>query len=174
MLQVKSGQTRHLGLLYERYKKKLFGYFYNMNRDQSLSEDLVQNTFERVLKYKHTYKEENHFMAWLFQIARNVNNDHGRSLKRHRVEEMSTERHDVGKADDLDHKMDMQAHAVMLHKALDRLPEEKKELLVLSKLKELKHKEVAAIVGSTEGGVRTKVHRAMNDLKTVFLQMQKG
>ena len=61
MLQVKAGEVQKLGLLYERYKKRLFGFFYQMNKDASLSEDLVQNVFIKILKYKHTYTEESKF-----------------------------------------------------------------------------------------------------------------
>ena len=72
MLKVKSGESHTLGLLYERYKKRLFGFFYQMSKDASLSEDLVQNVFIRVMKYKHTYTEESNFLSWIFRIARNV------------------------------------------------------------------------------------------------------
>lgn len=72
MLNVKAGESHTLGLLYERYKKRLFGFFYQMCKDANLSEDLVQNVFIRVLKYKHTYNEESNFLSWLFRIARNV------------------------------------------------------------------------------------------------------
>jgi len=43
MLKVKSGDLDKLGLLYERHEKRFFGFFYNMNNNASLSEDLVQN-----------------------------------------------------------------------------------------------------------------------------------
>ncbi len=61
MLKVKSGDLDKLGLLYERHKKRLFGFFYKMNSDASLSEDLVQNVFVRMLKYKHTFTGEGSF-----------------------------------------------------------------------------------------------------------------
>ena len=50
MLSVKEGEIQKLGLLYERYKKRLFGFFFQMNKDANLSEDLVQNVFVKILK----------------------------------------------------------------------------------------------------------------------------
>jgi RNA polymerase sigma factor (sigma-70 family) len=56
---------------------------------------------------------------------------------------------------------------------MNLLNPEKKELLVLSKFKELKYKEVGEIIGCTEGNARIKVHRALNDLKNIFLTLEK-
>ena len=61
----------------------------------------------------------------------------------------------------------------ILKKALNLLSPEKKEIIVLSKLKELKYKEVGEIVGCSEGNARIKVHRAINELKSIFLTLEK-
>src|SRR5690348_11487914 len=76
MLRVRDGETDTLGLLFERYKRPLYGFFYGMNRDSELSEDLVQNVFFRILKYRYLFRGEGDFKTWMFHIARNVNNDH--------------------------------------------------------------------------------------------------
>ena len=81
MLKVKDGNLDKLGLLFERYKKPLFGFFYNMNKDAELSEDLVQNVFLRILKYRYLFRGEGDFKTWMFHIARNVMNDHYRKNK---------------------------------------------------------------------------------------------
>ena len=65
MLKVKDGDLDRLGLLFERYKKPLFGFFYGMNKDAELSEDLVQNVFFRVLKYTHCLSASPNFSAFL-------------------------------------------------------------------------------------------------------------
>ena len=58
MIKVKDGDLEKLGLLFERYKKPLFGFFYGMNRDADLCEDLVQNVFMRILKYRYLFRGE--------------------------------------------------------------------------------------------------------------------
>ena len=83
MLDVKAGNIAKLGLLYERHKKRLFSFFYNMNSNSELSEDLVQSVFERMLKYKHTFTTESNFIGWMFQIARNSNYDHFKKTHSH-------------------------------------------------------------------------------------------
>ncbi len=174
MLKVKSGETFRLGLLYERYKKRLFGFFFQMNRDASLSEDLVQNVFIRVLKYKHTYTEDSTFVTWVFQIARNLCYDNYKKATNNRHKDIDEIEHVVVTSEgNIEQKITKEEHVKVLKEALKYLPTEKRELLILSKFKELKYKEVGEIIGCSEGAARTKVHRAMNDLKNIFLTLEK-
>ncbi len=169
MLKVKSGELDALGLLYERYKKRLFGYFYQLNRDPWLCEDMVQNVFVRILKYKGSYTDENKFLPWLFQIARNVNNDHFKRNKK--IPEAGIlPKYEIS---DLSFDPTMEENKKLLQEAINKLSPEKKELVVLSKIQELKYRDVADIVGSTEGAVRTKVHRILQELKEIFIELDK-
>jgi DNA-directed RNA polymerase specialized sigma24 family protein len=61
MIKVRDGDLARLGLLFERYKKPLYGFFYGLNRNQDLSEDLVQNTFFRIMKYRHLFRGDGDF-----------------------------------------------------------------------------------------------------------------
>lgn len=173
MLRVKAGETQKLGLLYERYKKRLFGFFYQMNKDASLSEDLVQNVFMKILKYKHTYTEESKFIVWLFQIARNTSYDSFKKSKKYMHRDIDDVGYVISSGEDAQETMIDRENTVTLRKAMALLSPEKKEVIVLSKLKELKYKEVGEILGCTEGNARIKVHRAINDLKGIFLTLEK-
>jgi RNA polymerase sigma-70 factor (ECF subfamily) len=173
MLKVKMGETFRLGLLYERYKKRLFGFFFQMNRDASLSEDLVQNVFIRILKYKHTYTEDSKFVTWIFQIARNTNYDNYKKDKKNRHRDIDEIEYCVTTSETIESKITKSESISTLQMALNHLSAEKKELLVLSKFRELKYKEVGEIIGCSEGAARTKVHRALNELKEVFLTLEK-
>lgn len=172
MLKVKEGDVQKLGLLYERYKKRLFGFFYQMNKDASLSEDLVQNVFMKILKYKHTYTEESKFVVWLFQIARNANYDSFKKNKKHMHKDIDDVGYSLNASDDIDGTIIKNENVVTLKKAINLLSPEKKEFIILSKFKELKYKEVGEIMGCTEGNARIKVHRALNDLKGIFLTLE--
>lgn len=174
MKKVKAGDLDKMGLLYERHKKRLFGFFYNMNRNPSVSEDLVQNVFIRMIKYKHTFTGEGSFMAWMFTTARNVNHDHFNKIKKSYDErELSSVEYKI----ESDMKTDMtiaeNENEILLQRALNQLDSEKREVLVLSKLKEIKFSEVGEIMGCSEGAAKVKAHRALKELRSVFLQMQK-
>lgn len=173
MMKVKSGDLDKLGLLYERHKKKLFGFFYNMGNNPSVSEDLVQNVFVRILKYRQSYSGEGPFTAWMFSMARNVNYDHHKKVSREGVSwGISPEDVEKGTGDYLNEEMDYQGDSLLLNRALGLLSSDKREILLLSKYRELKFQEIGEILGCTEGAAKVRVHRALKDLKTIFLQLE--
>lgn len=173
MKKVKAGDLDKMGLLYERHKKRLFGFFYNTNHNASISEDLVQNVFIRMIKYKHTYTGEGSFLAWMFTTARNVNYDHFNANKSaYNERELSTVAHKMTTDSTADNAMDRDENQQLLRSALNKLDSDKREVLVLSKLKGIKFSEVGQIMGCSEGAAKVKAHRALKELRTVYLQMQ--
>src|SRR6476661_8834156 len=147
MLQVKAGQVDKMGLLFERYHRPLFGFFYHLTGNAEASEDLVQTAFYRMLKYRHTYTGEGEFRTWMYHLARNAAAD--ASLQR---------------AQDVD----------LLHQAMGRLSAEQREVLVLSRFQELKYEQIAQLLNTTEGAVKVRVHRALNQLKGIYLKLENG
>ena len=173
MLQVKSGNLEQMGLLYERYKKWLYNFFYQMNKDQNLCEDLVHNVFMRVIKYKHTYSEQHQFVTWLFKIARNENNTyHTRQAKKNRSVSLDEVQERASDLDNADHKMEVKEQINKLNQVIQGLPKDKREIIELSKIKQLKYKEIGRILGCSEEAARTRSHRALHELKSHFLAQQ--
>src|SRR5579862_4164975 len=81
MAQVRSGEVSKLAVLFERHHRSLFRYFVSLNRDRELSEDLVQDVFFRILRYRASYDPTRAFSAWMYQIARRASLDRGRERK---------------------------------------------------------------------------------------------
>ena len=173
MEKVRDGDLDRLGLLFERYKRPLYGFFYGMNKDQELSEDLVQNTFFRILKYRHLFRGEGDFKTWMFHIARNVSNDHYRKNKIKLKESVEKWQERLGHDDNRSEEMQHSEEQQMLSIALDKLPDDKKEVLLLSKFQDKKYKEIGEILGCSEGAVKVKVFRALQELKAVYRQLEK-
>src|SRR5687767_9739987 len=173
MIKVRDGDPDKLGLLFERYKRPLYGFFYGMNRHQEVSEDLVQNTFFRILKYKHLFRGEGDFRTWMFHIARNVSHDHYRKDKIKAKDPIENWQERLisfeGRATDIEHLEEHQ----MLSLAMEKLPPEKREVLLLSKYQEKKYKEIGEILGCSEGAVKVKVFRALQELKAVYSELEK-
>jgi len=173
MKKVKKGDLDKMGLLYERHKRRLFGFFYNMHGNSSLSEDLVQNVFVRMMKYKHTFTGEGSFVAWMFTTARNVNYDYLKKNKRaYNEREFSTEEYKIEGDDSIESQMEKNDDQNLLKIALNQLDVQKREVLILSKFKEVKFSEIGRILGCSEGAAKVKAHRALKELRTVFLQLQ--
>src|SRR3982750_4639712 len=75
MGQVSSGEVSQMAILFERHHRALFRYVVSMNRNRGLAEDLVQDVFFRMLRYRTTYDPAQSFTAWMYQIARNAGVD---------------------------------------------------------------------------------------------------
>lgn len=165
MMSVKEGELDKLALLFERYNRSLFRFFYRMTSDGPLSEDLVQSVFERMLKYRSTYTGSGTFTTWMFSIARNALIDHYRKNKRHNdTVDLDEER--IGF--DPPEYVEMDEHTrrkKILEKALNKLDPEKKEVVLLSRYEGLKYSEIAEIQNVTESAIKVRMFRAMNDLK---------
>ena len=169
MLKVKAGDLDKMGLLFERHHRQLFGFLFHMTHERELSEDLAQNVFYRMLKYRHTFSGEGEFKTWMYHLARNVVNDHGRSLKRNirhlDVEEFAEK---IGGGQAADMPLHKKQEPASLQRAMLKLNEESREILVLSKFQELRYHEIARILDITEGAVKVRVLRAINQLKNIF------
>ena len=168
MSQVRSGVGEMLGLLFERYQTPLFNFYLKLTGDRAASEDLVQEVFFRILKYRQSYRTETPFRAWMYQIARNARVDY---LRRRRPEtswepEMSPA---VAPAD----TAQQSEETALLYRALLRMPEEKREILVLSRFQDLKYEEIARLLDCETGTVKTRVHRALQELRENFHQLQR-
>jgi RNA polymerase sigma factor (sigma-70 family) len=170
MLQVKEGRTSCLGLLFERYHKPLYAFYFRLTRDAELSEDLTQTVFYRMLKYKHTFLGKGAFTAWMFHMARNILADHWRKNKREGQRDGLTEVEN-SLQNSYTTATDREEEVELLQLALQRMSADKRELLELSKFQGLKYKEIADMLESTENNIRVKVFRAVQELKTIYAQL---
>ena len=169
MVAVQRGDVDHLGVLFERYHRPLFAFFARMTRDRVVSEDLVQEVFLRVLRFRQTYRPGSQFRTWLYQIARNLCHDRLRGSEREApIDEMHEVIMPVQPEDDA---LDRSQQARLLRQALADLPPARREVLVLSRFQDLKYEQVAAVLGCEVGAVKVRVHRALKELRQRYLTL---
>lgn len=171
MVKVQSGESDKLGLLYQRYRKILFAYFYRLTSKAATSEDLVQNVFHRILIYWKQFRNQGKFSSWMFSIAHNVFIDSLRKEKRTEYHENMSkwDSPDDYRVDDQIEKSEQQE---MLKIAISQLSAEQREPLILSRYHELKYKEVAKILNCSEGNVKVRIFRAITNLKKICAKME--
>ena len=170
MLKVKAGDLDKMGLLFERYHRPLFGFLYHTTGQVAHSEDLVQTVFYRMLKYRHTFTGEGEFRTWMFHLARNVVNDAAKKNQRMVYEADITPRSErTISTPAADVQLETKQESEVLHQALAKLSPDHREVLILSRFQELSYQEIAEILKTSEGNIKVKVHRAMKELKSIFL-----
>lgn len=169
-MEVKKGNTECLGILYERYKRILFTFFYHLNHDKELSEDLVQNVFMRIMKYRGTYTSTGTFKSWIFHISRNVHADHYRKNSKY-ADMMVSGQNDATETELPLFSEEQDLEEQVLERAFSQLDQDKREILLLSKYQNRKYKEISEILDCTEGAVKVKVHRALQALKEKYQEV---
>lgn len=169
MLQVRDGAGETLGVLFDRYQTPLFNFYAKLTGDRGLSEDLVQEVFLRILRYRQSYRPGTPFRAWIYQIARNARVDHFRKTRPQT--ELDPE---IAAPPPPFDPAERQEESLLLHRALTQMPEEKKEILILARFQELKYDEIARLIGCEVATVRVRVHRALQELRQIFRQLESG
>lgn len=170
MSEVRAGDVARLELLFDRHQPGLVRYFLYLTGNKTLSEDLAQDSFYRILKYRHTYQPGANFRAWLYQIGRNVYSDH---LGKHKGEvPMPEEAVEIrGSQMPQDREVQKRQEAALVRQALAALPGEKREVLILSRFQEMKYEEIARVLECEVGTVKVRVYRAMRELSDRFFAL---
>lgn len=174
MRTVRDGDVEALATLFERHHRALFHFFAQMTGGRETAEDLVQDVFFRMLKYRHTYSPDGRFVAWMYQIARNAYTDHQRKRRFERPMKEGPEHRETESADPaprIDHRLEQGQDVALLRRAFDRLPADKREILVLSRYQNLKYEEIAEILECEVGAVKVRVFRAVRLLSDIFYRL---
>jgi RNA polymerase sigma factor (sigma-70 family) len=174
MLAVRAGEVRRLGELFERYHKPLYGFFVRLTNQPSASEDLVQIVFYRILKYRHTYRDEGKFSAWIYHLARKVAADH---FRKHARTPTPADPIDFQDQPDQEPAPDAQADTsddlALMRRALARVSHEHREVLVLARLQHLNHQEIARLLDCSVGAVKVRAHRALKELREIYFKIRR-
>lgn len=170
MEEVKNGKVEKLAVLFERHHVRLFNFFLRLTGNRDTSEDLVQEVFSRILKYRSTYKGESKFTTWMYQIGRNAHIDF---LRKKKEEYPLDEQWDdaVSHEPTPSEKLEMGEEAALMREALSKLPLKKREVLVLSRYQNMKYKDIAELFGCQIGTVKAHVHRAIKELGKIYFDL---
>ena len=164
----RGGDAEAFGLLYDHYHASIYRFVYYRVGSVALAEDLVSETFFRALRSMHSFRwQGKDFGAWLMTIARNLTTDHfkaGRTRLEYATEDMSLHE---GSTESRESPEETALAAVtnqILLAALQELPHEQQECLIMRFLQGLSIAETAKVLGRTEGAVKQLQLRAVRNL----------
>lgn len=162
--RAKAGDSEGLHYLYVRYADDILRYVTGFVRDQHEAEDITQNVFAKLMKAIQKYKQrEVPFDAWIFRVARNAALDHLRARRAIPTDEVRLV--DTGRAQtELD-------RGRALRQALERLPEDQREVLVLRHIIGLSPVEIAGTLKRSESSVHGLHHRGRRSLRASLIEL---
>ena len=158
------------GELVVLYKERLYWHIRNMVKDHEDSDDILQNTFIKVFKNIEGFKGDSQLYSWMYRIATNesitfLNNKAKRihlsseELQNNLIEKLESDVYFEG--DEIQLK---------LQKAIAILPEKQQLVFNMKYFQELKYREIAAILGTSEGALKASYHIAVKKIEE-YLKM---
>ncbi len=162
--------------LVKRYTDRLHNFLYRYTHNHQDCEDLVQETFLRVHKSKHSYERIAKFSTWMYTIALNLAKSLYKKKKRmqkvsiHKDEsdpkdyEMNIEDTNILQDEELHQKLSLE----QLEKALMELAPEFREVVVYRDLQELSYDEIAEVTGVAMGTVKSRINRGRAQVKAMI------
>jgi RNA polymerase sigma-70 factor, ECF subfamily len=176
MVQYQSGEVRAFEILLTRHRKPVFNFILRYVGDKETAEDLLQETFMRVIKGADAYKRQAKFTTWLYTIARNLCVDQTRRRKHRRhasLDAPMAATEDSGSLMDVipgnempsDRKsVNKELHETM-QRAIAALSDEQREVFLMREFLDLPFKQIAEVVGVPENTVKSRMRYALEKLR---------
>lgn len=179
IVALRGGDTAVLGLLVARWQQPLFRFVFRMVPREDDARDLCQETFLRVLDKAPRFRDGAKFSTWMYQIALNLCRDRARRTRRWgKLLAQPRERDDgslpeaAAPAEDDDHPefaLRTRERREAVRRALDALPVEQREVVVLKEYEGLKFREIAEVLGVPESTVKSRMYFALDAMRDTLL-----
>ncbi len=161
MQRARNGDTEAFAALVRRHQTPLLNFFHRLGAGND-AEDLTQDVFLRVFRYRDRYVHNAKFTTFLYTLARHVWADRWRKhVRAERLRERAM--HELPAA--TDGGVERTRNSLDVRQALNQLPDKLRMVLVMSLYQGLNYEEIAAALGIPVGTVKSRVFLAMRQLK---------
>lgn len=161
-----------------RYKNKVVNFLYRYTGNRDEAEDLAQDTFVKVFRSKHLYKEIAKFSTWFYTIA--VNTAKTNAKKKSRMSTISISDFDPDNEKDFDLKDPNQSpednanagiENYYIQQAINSLDEDFRNIIILRDIQDLDYEEIVKITGLPMGTVKSRINRGREKLKKLLIDI---
>lgn len=184
MVRYQRGDRAAFAELLRRYQKPLYNFALRQLRQPNLAEDLTQDTFLRLVQNAAEFKHESRFSTWLYTIARNLCVDQLRrqahrrhaSLDQPRQPDATSALHEAVADPHPAASAERAAAAgevrTSILRAVDALPDEQREVFLLSEVACLSFKDIAEVTGVGENTVKSRMRYALDRLQEALSEFE--
>ncbi|MEL7563862.1 MAG: sigma-70 family RNA polymerase sigma factor [Dehalobacterium sp.] len=162
--------------LYELHKEAIFRYFLRMTGNWEEAGEFTQETFYQACLSLYRFRQESSLKTWLFSIARNVYLKNMRDRNKHKSitweEGLSINEESINESDSPSEVLILKEERERILKALSRLPENARTMIILKEYEQLTYEEIAGIYHQTVNWVRVTFFRAKKQLGQVYRELE--
>jgi len=166
VMKVLQGDTEAFAQIVDRYNVQVYNLMYRYSGSPEDAADMTQEVFCRIFERLNRYQRRNHFFSWSYTLALNYAKDWSRKKRNRRrtLAEFSLEAGN-NQAGSAHRPMEEGRKTASLNAALETLPDDRREMVLLRYRHERSIKELAEIFDLSESAVKMRLHRALEDLR---------
>ena len=161
------GEPDAFEVIVERHRRQVYQLCYRFLGNHEDASDLTQDVFVRAFKGLRNFKGDSALGTWLYRVGVNACLNRV-ALKRPRMESLEPEMHVDQRHPDAHETFARDERAVVVRRAIAKLPPKQRAALVLRMYQELSHDEIAAVLGSSVGAVKANFFHALGNLKRLL------
>ncbi len=176
MAKYQGGEVRAFEILMTRHRRPIYNFILRYVGNAPIAEELLQETFLRVVRSASRYQPKAKFTTWLYTIARNLCTDQARRAVHRRTRSLDA---NFGAGDDSGTLLDVLPNDQIgadresasteirkkLEEALSRLAEDQREVFLMREFHGMPFKEIASVVGASENTVKSRMRYALEKLR---------
>jgi RNA polymerase sigma-70 factor (ECF subfamily) len=182
MVRFRDGDVRAFEILLGRHQKPVYEFVLRSvgSHNTAVAEELVQETFLRVVKQAKSYEQRAKFTTWLYTLARNLCIDNSRRMVHRKTRSLDQPDEEgqtlldrtAAQGPAVDRKVIGQQLQTRLQQAIDALPEDQREVFLMREQADLSFKEIADIIGISENTVKSRMRYALEKLRAQLEEYQ--
>lgn len=183
MLRYQQGDRAAFAQLVRRHQTALYNFALRQVRIQQVAEDVVQESFVRVVQKASEFKHEARFTTWIYTITRNLCIDHLRKRALRKHPSLDESRGEEGDGPTLgeqtaDPRASVEREATgtelkeRIARAVDKLPDDQREVFLMREVANLPFKEIAEITGVPENTVKSRMRYALERLQEALAEYE--
>jgi RNA polymerase sigma-70 factor (ECF subfamily) len=173
LVEMAKADPEAFGELYERYVTRIYNYIYYRTGNHHDAEDVTARVFQRALQHIPNYVNRGlPFSAWLYRIAHNLVVNWHRDKGRRKVVPLDDLPLGSLRTDAPERVAESREERDLLLSSIHSLPDDRQQLIILKFVERLSNAEIGAIMGRSEGAVKSLYHRTLLALRTEIERQQ--
>ncbi len=169
MIEVAKGDEHAFSFVYDRWSKPIVNYFYKMLwQDNEKAQDMMQDLFVKIINKPHQYDPKRSFKTWIYTVAYNMCKNEYRKHETRKVVSNHLDEN-IGKKDDsfnIAKKVDVDDFNLRLKEELTLMSDNHRKVFIMRIKHDLSIKEIASIMDTSEGTVKSRIFYALKKLST--------